>query len=429
MVGLFRRAGIALTLAGTVIIAACGGASPGGTTTTGSTAAPPCVKDVDKVIAAKLPASAETTELPAELVAKLDAAVKSAMEHDAAPGAVVGVRSPEGTWIKAYGLSDADTKAPMEAGMHTRIGSITKTFTGTVLLQLAEEGELSLDDPIDKYVPGVPGGDRITLRLLSNMTSGVASYSVNKAWEKSFFTDPEKTFTPDELIEYGVADSPIFKPGAEYNYSNTNLILLGKVIEKVTGQDAFDVIEQRIIKPLGLTHTSWPGDTGTLPKPYANGYTLQGLDADPKKPTNATHWNPSWAWTAGGLVSTIDDLLTYGRALGTGQGLLDEREQAERLTSFPASTEYAYGLSMGCVDGWVGHTGELPGYNTSVYYDTTTDTIVVVQATSDIYSGDCSESPTLAHNVTDMPCSDPSTRIEVALSEALGHKFTPPAMH
>jgi D-alanyl-D-alanine carboxypeptidase len=386
------------------------------------------VPDVQKVIDTELPESANTAELPTELVAKLDTAVEGALQDNASPGAIVGVRSPEGTWIKAYGLSDTETKTRMSADMHMRIGSVTKTFTGSVILQLAERGELSLDDPIEDYVTGVPNGDRITLRLLADMTSGIASYTFNKAWEKAFFSDPEKnTFTPDELIGYGIDDSPIFKPGAKYYYSNTNVILLGKVIEKVTGKPAFEVIEQQVIEPLDLANTSWPGDTTDLPKPHADGYTLQGEDATPKKPANATHWDPSWAWTAGGLVSDMDDLLTYGRALGTGQGLLSPKEQAKRLTSFPPSAEYSYGLAMACVDGWVGHTGELPGYNTSLYYDTTTDTTVIAQTNSDISSGDCSQSPTLADNSTDVICSGPSTRVEMALTEALGHKLTPPA--
>jgi D-alanyl-D-alanine carboxypeptidase len=420
---------LALTLGIAALLAACGGSGSSPTSRSSTAGVPPCVANVDRVIAAELPASAASAQLPAELVAKLDVAVRAALKEDATPGAVVGVRSPAGTWVKAYGLSDTHAGTTMQAGVHTRIGSVTKTFTGTVLLQLAQDGELSLDDPIEKYVPGVPGGDRITLRSLSDMTSGVASYTFSEAWQRRFFGDPENTsFTPDELIAYGIAAAPVSKRG-EYNYSNTNTILLGKVIEKVTGRPVFEVIKQRIIEPLGLAGTSWPGDTTTLPKPFARGYTLQGKDATPRKPDDATHWNPSWAWTAGALVSTVGDLLTYGRALGTGQGLLGPRAQTERLTSFPASTDYAYGLSMGCVDGWVGHTGELPGYNTSVYYDTATDTTVVNQTNSDIASGNCSGSPTLADNPKRPVCSNPSTRIEVALSEALGHTLVTPPQH
>lgn len=419
-----------LSIAG-LLLAGCSGSttSSGKETTTSSQAmtSSQCVKDVDKVISTTLPESASTAALPVDLVTKLDAAAQSSFKDDATPGAIVGVRTPQGTWIKAYGISDTGTNAPMTTDMHTRIGSITKTFTGTLLLQLAAQGKLSLDDPIEKYVPDVPNGERVTLRLLSNMTSGVASYTFNKEFDEKLFGNTATIFTPTELVAYGVAKSPLFEPGAKYNYSNTNLVLLGLVIEKVAGQPVGDLFQKEIIDPLGLRNTVWPNTSTDLPAPYSQGYTLQGEQATPEKPANSTHWNPSWMWTAGGLISGIDDLLTYGRALATGQGLLPPATQSERLTSFPQSSEYAYGLSLACVDGWVGHTGETPGYNTSLYHDTTTDTTVIVQTNSDIASGSCSESPTLAGNSTSMYCTTPSTRIEVAVTEALGHAFKPPA--
>ncbi|MBJ8347172.1 serine hydrolase [Antrihabitans sp. YC2-6] len=416
---------IALLFAANLVIAGCSDSTTGSDKETPTPSQ--CVPDVDKAISTKLDASAVTTALPADLVAKLDAAVQSSFKNDATPGAIVGVRTPKGTWIKAYGSSDTDTNAPMTADLHTRVGSITKTFTGTLLLQLAAQDKLSLDDPIDKYIAGVPNGDRVTLRLLSNMTSGVASYTFNKEFDEKLFGNTETVFTPTELVAYGVAKSPLFEPGAKYDYSNTNLVLLGLVIEKVTGQPVGEVFKKQIIEPLALTNTTWPNTSTELPAPYSQGYTLQGLTATPEKPANSTHWNPSWMWTAGGMISGMDDLLTYGRALATGQGLLPAPMQTERLTSFPESPDYAYGLSLACVDGWVGHTGETPGYNTSLYHDTTTDTTVIVQTNSDIASGSCTESPTLADNSTDIDCTTPSTRIEVAVTEALGHAFRPPA--
>ena len=138
---------------------------------------------------------------------------------------------------------------------------------------------------------------------------------------------------------------------------------------------------------------------------------------------DATDWNPSFGWTAGGMISTVEDLLTYDRALGTGQKLVSRDSQVSRLTSWPEPA--GYGFALGCVDGWVGHTGELPGFNTALYYDTTSDTSVVVLVNSDISSGACSESPTLTDNQTDVPCSSPATRVFVGLSGALGHPFTP----
>ncbi|MGH9096595.1 MAG: serine hydrolase domain-containing protein [Acidimicrobiales bacterium] len=355
-------------------------------------------------------------------MARLNAAAQSSFEAAATPGAIVGVRTPQGTWTNTYGFADPATKAPMTSDMNMRIGSVTKTFTGTLILQLAQAGKLSLDDTIDKYYPGIPNGNVISLRMLANMTSGVASYYTD-SFLTTYFGNPETVFTPDQLIAYGVSASPIFAPGGKFNYSNTNTILLGKVIEKVTGQPYADVLQQQILGPLGLTNTTFPTVSPVIADPHAQGYTLQG-STKLTQPVDATNWSPSFGWTAGAMVSNLQDLLVYDRALATGQGLLSSAAQTERLDSFPKPA--GYGLGIGCIDGWIGHTGELPGFNTSLYYDTTSDTSVVVLVNSDIPSGACSESPTLTDNPTDLPCSSPATRIFVGLSKALGHQFTPP---
>ncbi|MGQ1838280.1 serine hydrolase [Kocuria turfanensis] len=382
-----------------------------------------CVPDVDRVVSAD-PSPQTAEPLPQELTARLDAAARRSFAQASAPGAVVGVASPEGTWTQAYGVADPATGEPMDVDVHTRIGSATKTFTATLVLQLAEEGELSLDDPIGDYVEGIPHGDRITLRQLADMTSGIASYSRNEEFQRALFAAPETVYTPGELVAFGVAESPLFAPGEQFDYSNTNYVLLGLVAEQVTGRPVGELMEERIFDPLGLDETVWPGASTALPEPFARGFTLQGDTATPEAPADATHWSPTWAFTAGNLISDMDDLLTYGRALGTGQGLLEADSQRERLTSF-SPPERGYGLGVGCIDGWVGHTGELPGYNTTVYYDTTTDTTVVVQVNSDIASGDCPESPVLADDPRTLPCSAPATRIFAELSTALGHTFTP----
>lgn len=389
------------------------------------TARTSCVTDPNKVIRRRPTFAMTHHRLSSRLVAKLDAAAKSSFAQAATPGIAVGVRTRKGTWTKAYGDADPATGAPMTDDMHTRIGSVTKTFTGTVLLQLAAQRKLSLDDPIAKYVDGVPNGDRITLRVLANMTSGIESYTRSTAFTDQFFAHPETVFTPDQLIAVGLAGSPIFEPGARFDYSNTNTVLLGQVIEKVTRRPIASVFDDMVFDRLHLDQTSWPGTSTAIPAPFPQGFTLQG-SGTPSHPANATHWNPSWGNTAGELISNLDDLLTYGRALGTGQGLLDPATQRERLTSFPGAA--GYGLALGCVDGWVGHSGELPGYNTSVFYDTTTDTTVIVQANSDIASGNCPESPTLTDDPRELPCAAPATRVFVALSTALGHTFTPPPL-
>ena len=421
---------VALVGVAAMLLAACSSTSSTSSPTSASgspssSAAPAstCVSDPQAVISRQLPATATTASLPADLVAKLDAAAAAGFAQAAAPGAVVGVRTPEGTWLKAYGLADPETKQPMSTDVHQRIGSVTKTMTGTVILQLAQEGKLSLEDTISTYVDGVPNGEQITLRQLASMVSGVASYTRSTVFTDDYFAHPEKVFTPDELLAVGISESPLFPPGEKFDYSNTNTVLLGKVIERVTGSDIATQFGQRIFTPLELSGTSWPGDSPNLPSPYARGFTLQG-SGTPQKPADATFWNPAWGWTAGEAISTVPDLLDYGRAIGTGQGLLDAEAQTARLTSFPGAA--GYGIAMGCVDGWVGHTGELPGYNTSVFYDTTTDTTVITATNSDINSGDCTTSPVMPDNPKGIPCRAPATRIFVSISEALGHTFTPP---
>ncbi len=421
-----RRPLALAVVVGALVLAGCAGpsgAAPGAASPSPSASAATagCVADPAATIGAK--AGAKTlSALPAETVAKLDAAAAKAFALGASPGAVVGVRTPEGTWTKAYGNADL-AGTPMQVGMHTRIASLTKMYTATIVLQLAQEGKLKLSDTISKYVDGIPNGDRITLTHLADMTSGVASYTMNEKLLEKYFADPTAVYTPEEVIAAGAAVSPLFPPGEGFAYSNTNTVLLGKVIEKVTGEDVGRLMQSRIFDPLHLANTSWPGTSAALPEPYARGYTLNGNSATPDAPADSTDWNPSWSFTAGEIISDIDDLLTMGRALGTGQGLVDAKTQTLRLTSF---SDIGYGFGMSCSQGWVGHTGDLSGYNTSLFYDTATDTTVAVQTNSDIASGGCTTSPTLTDDPGDAICQTPAVRLLVALTGELGTAYAPP---
>jgi D-alanyl-D-alanine carboxypeptidase len=361
----------------------------------------------------------------------LNAALEQSFSESGAPGVVAAVQTPEDTWVGTLGVADLSSEEPMSADMHQRIGSVTKTFTVSLLLQAAADGLLSLDDTIDQYVENVPNGDEITLRQMANMTSGIASYTFNEQWQDAFFSDPQRIWRPEELMQFGIEDSPAFDPGTEFQYSNTNTVLLGLVLEQVSGEPIGDLYREWIIEPLGLQQTSFPNADPAFPDPHPQGYTLQGQEDG--EPLNATDWNPSWGWTAGGMISTVDDLLVYGRALGTGEGLLPSEQQAERLNSFPGdevppnSAERAYGLGLGREYGWLGHTGELPGFNTAVYYHPELDATVVVEVNSDIPSGDCPpDRPTMTDAPNeDIPCADPAVRIFGALAEALGEPFGP----
>ncbi len=365
--------------------------------------------------------------------ADLDAALKEAFKESSAPGVVAAVQTPEYTWIRALGVADRASEEPMTPEMYHRAGSVTKTFTATLLLQAAGDGLLSLDDTIDQYIKGVPNGDEITLRQMATMTSGIATYSENRKFDFDGDpgTDPYRAWEPEELAKIGIEDSPLFDPGTEFDYSNTNYVLLGLVLEQVTGKPIGELYREQIIEPLGLKDTSFPDlADNSLPEPHAQGYTLQGQSSG-EKPRDATDWNASWTWTAGMMISTVDDLLAYGRAMGTGKGLLSPAQQDERIDSLvsdvppfdqpPLKGDFGYGLGLMKEHGWIGHSGVIPGYNTALYYNRELDAVLVVEADSDIFSGECPEGrPTMKDGPQNIPCDVPASRIFKALAEALG---------
>ncbi|WP_141726639.1 serine hydrolase domain-containing protein, partial [Actinacidiphila rubida] len=225
-----------------------------------------------------------------------DQAIADVLGQAHIPGAVVGLWMPgRGSYVRASGAADTATGAPMRADSFVRIGSETKTFTVTALLQLVDEHRVRLDDPISAYVAGVPGGRVITLRELAEMRSGLFPYTSDPDFIHTLLSDPRRTFTPREVLAYGFRHANTFAPAARFQYSNTNLVLLGLVIEKVTGRPLGDVIRDRVLRPAGLPGTEFP-HSAALPDPHPHGYTdqtLTGATAD------ATDWNPSWAWAAG----------------------------------------------------------------------------------------------------------------------------------
>ena len=152
----------------------------------------------------------------------LEAAFEKSFKQSGVPGAIAAVRTPEGTWVSTLGVANKASGKPMRADMHHRIGSVTKTFTATLLLKADAEGLLSLNDTIDQYVKGVPNGDEITLRQMANMSSGIASYTLDKQFQKELFSNPRKVWKPEKLARIGIKDSPVFDPGKGWQYSNTN---------------------------------------------------------------------------------------------------------------------------------------------------------------------------------------------------------------
>jgi D-alanyl-D-alanine carboxypeptidase len=291
----------------------------------------------------------------------LTKSIRGAVREASIPGTIVGVwQARRKPYVRAYGVRNKASGRRMSPKLHMRIGSETKTFTVTALLQLVGKGMVGLDDPIGKYVPGIVNGDTITLRQLASMTSGLPSYTETESFFDDLVSDPRRSFTPQQLLAYVAAAPAHYAPGMGFNYSNTNTILLGLVVEKVSGQSLPRYIERHIIKPLHMSHTTFATDA-RFPSPHAQGYTEQTADG---KIANATRWNPSWGWAAGSIISTLHDLRIWARHLATGKGLLPRAQRRERMQSVkekPGAAS-AYGIGMFSVAGWVGHNGSLPGY-------------------------------------------------------------------
>lgn len=294
--------------------------------------------------------------------AQLDTAIQSAMDESSIPGAIVGIWAPDGEYVKAFGVADRATGAPMELDFYHRIGSVTKTFTTDALLILVDRGEVALDDPISRYVPDVPSGDTITLRNLARMSSGLTTYDNSDVFVEGYLSDPTQSYTPTEMIGYAL-DTPVaFEAGTRYEYSNTNTTLLALVVEEVSGQSLAEFVTENILEPLEMDHTSYP-TTEEFPDPHAQGYTAAGGVA-----SIATDWNPSWGWGAGNMISNLDDMRTWALELGTGS-LLTPATQQERIDSnVKMSDDAAYGLGIFNVNGWLGHSGSIFGYQTVVLH-------------------------------------------------------------
>jgi D-alanyl-D-alanine carboxypeptidase len=279
----------------------------------------------------------------------------------------------------------------------------------TALLQLVDEGRLSLDDPIGKYIAGVPNGDEMTLRQLAGMRSGLFNYSEDEGFYKALTSDPQRTMTPQQLLDYAFRHPVLFPPGKKFSYSNTNLILLGLLVEKESGQPLGQYFEQHILGPAGMHHTLFPVGN-EFPAPHAQGYTDQTASG---KVEDSADWNPSWAWAAGAMVSNLDDLHTWARTAATGifpdgTVMVSPAVQKQRLTTPPTGIPGAgYGLGIFDVQGWIGHNGSLPGYEALTVYLPSTQTTVVVLLNTDVnYKGNIEPSTVFGQAITEIISPD-----------------------
>ncbi|MER5784037.1 serine hydrolase domain-containing protein [Streptomyces mobaraensis] len=273
------------------------------------------------------------------------------------PGLLAEARDENGRWNGSAGVANTQTHRKRLPQDRFRIGSISKVFSSVVLLQLEAEGKVDLDDTLERRLPGVVRGNgndgsRITIRQVLNHTSGLYNYTDDEGIRKSLSTDFFKhrydTRKPADLVRTALSHRPNFQPGTDWRYSNTNYILAGMLIEKLTGHSYADEIGRRILKPLGLRATTLPGTSAGVPGPHGRAYSKL-FDDSTTKVYDTTEQNPSWAWAAGEIISTTGDLNRFYSALLGGR-LLPERQQRELLTAVPSTgdpgqTGYALGIS------------------------------------------------------------------------------------
>ena len=317
--------------------------------------------------------STASTSKPPSYVARLRPLLVAKMQQLRIPGAIIYVDDPgQGSWATGLGMGILASRQPMQVYNSMRIGSFTKTFTATVILQLVDQGKLRLDDPVSKYQPEVPNGKNITIRELLNMTSGLFDYYDDKGFVQAHLADPYKTWQPTELLAVAFKHPPYFAPGKGWHYDNTNYILLGLIIEQLTHLPAAQALQHYLFGPLGMRRTSLPPlSSSAIPDPHAQGYSY-GTDFTGQGPLlNVSDWNPSVAWTAGSAISTLHDLKLWAKALATGQ-LLSAATQQERLTWVTLGTwlgkPYRYGLGVVDYGGFLGHNGQIAGFQSWMGY-------------------------------------------------------------
>jgi D-alanyl-D-alanine carboxypeptidase len=368
--------------AGALVLAACGSSSTNGSSSASTAAAGGVTTPAGSTpgSAAAVPAYASTWT----------ASITKQLQDMLVPGSAVRVETPDGVYEHAFGVRTFGGSEPVTLDDRARIGSVTKTMTGTLLLQLVQDGKISVDDPVSKYRTDVPNGQNITINQVLLMRSGLANYTTTLAFNQTLDSDPGKQFAPEELLAMGLALPPSFPPGTGYQYSNTNTVLLGLIVEKLTGSPFITVLQDKLLTPAGLKQTSFPaaGDL-QIPPPSPHGYQFgtnvatidspvlppdqqAAAKAGTLQPIDMTNANPSWTWAAGEAISTVADLSVYVQKL-VGGGLLDAKTQAARMASFqpvkPEDPNLAYGWQLAQFGPMYGHTGELPGFNTFVTHD------------------------------------------------------------
>lgn len=319
------------------------------------------------------------TKAPADLASRVDA-VMTPFVSDGPGATVIVVKDGRVLIRKGYGLANLETRTAMRPEMVFELGSVTKQFTSTAILMLAEEGKLSLGDDIRKYVPDFPDkGERITIEHLLTHTSGIKDYTDDPKWPDLWRQD----LSPAQIVDL-VKNAPLeFVPGTKWSYDNTGYTLLGMILEKASGVPYAEFIRAHIFAPLGMTHSLYGSLSAIIPNRAAGYSKNEKGDWE-----NAPYLSMAQPYAAGSLMSNVDDLAKWDAAVSAGKLLSpaswDEAFTGYRLTT-GEDTRYGFGWQLGTYDGHslVHHSGGIPGYVSQVLRMPADHLYVAVLANSD----------------------------------------------
>jgi D-alanyl-D-alanine carboxypeptidase len=286
------------------------------------------------------------------------------------------VHDERGDWVGSAGVRKLGESAKPPTDGHFRIGSTTKTFIATVVLQLVAEGRIGLDTPADDYLPSFGLDRRITVRMLLQHTSGLFNYTGELypdgtvvpgiPWAGQEWVDNQfHTYQPEQLVGLALSKPARFAPGTDWSYSNTNYVLAKLLIEQVTGCSLAEEMQRLILRPLGLSGTVVPGASPEVPEPHAHGY-YRYEHAGQWEVVDVTGFNPSWASSAGDMISTTEDLHTFISALMGGR-LLPDPLLTQMRTPHPNSGDHRYGLGLFVQDTGPNCSGTILHHNGAVW--------------------------------------------------------------
>jgi len=290
-----------------------------------------------------------------------------------------------GMWVRdrevlTTALGDSMTTVPATTDMHYRIGGIAETFMSTLLLMLVEQGRISLDHKISRWLPHLLAADQVTVRMLVANTAGYIDYVTVDDFLKLELAEPFRTFTDEELINYSVRDGKMnFPPGTSQQYSHTDNVILGQVIQRATKQSMKELYDRNIFGPMRMKDTQFPVDQ-EIQSPVLHAFTM-----DRKFYEDCTYWNPFWGSTPGLPTSNIHDLGKWGPILGTGR-LISPTHFQEQIA--PTSVGkgknkpdlyFAYGFVV--ANGWIVQNPSINGYSGGFGYNLAKRVTIVVEAT------------------------------------------------